>query len=245
VEADIELNRKTIKKGELLMEKERQVLVIFPHPDDEAFGVSGTIATHTGNGTPVTYACLTLGEMGRNMGNPPFTTREGLPKIRREELKHAASELGIQDLRMLGFRDKTVEFEDEEKLIALISGMIAELNPSLIISFYPGYAVHPDHDATGAVVVEAVRRIPADRRPKLNLVAFSGNCVDELGPADIVHNVSAVADKKLAAIRAHRSQTEQLFKARMEAIKNQEPEALAWLNNERFWTYTFKRGLAD
>jgi LmbE family N-acetylglucosaminyl deacetylase len=28
------------------MEKERHVLVIFPHPDDEAFGVSGTIATH-------------------------------------------------------------------------------------------------------------------------------------------------------------------------------------------------------
>lgn len=46
------------------MEKERQVLVVFPHPDDEAFGVSGTIATHIENGTPVTYACLTLGEMG-------------------------------------------------------------------------------------------------------------------------------------------------------------------------------------
>lgn len=53
-----------------MMEKERQVLVIFPHPDDEAFGVSGTIAKHIQNGTPVTYACLTLGEMGRNMGDP-------------------------------------------------------------------------------------------------------------------------------------------------------------------------------
>src|SRR5436309_14877624 len=87
-----------VKKGEPSMEKERQVLVIFPHPDDEAFGVSGTIATHIESGTPVTYACLTLGEMGRNMGNPPFTTREGLPKIRKEELKKAASALGIQDL---------------------------------------------------------------------------------------------------------------------------------------------------
>lgn len=66
------------------MEKERQVLVIFPHPDDEAFGVSGTIATHIQNGTPVTYACLTLGEMGRNMGNPPFANRETLPDIRKK-----------------------------------------------------------------------------------------------------------------------------------------------------------------
>ena len=28
------------------MEKERHVLVVFPHPDDEAFRVSGTIASH-------------------------------------------------------------------------------------------------------------------------------------------------------------------------------------------------------
>jgi bacillithiol biosynthesis deacetylase BshB2 len=221
------------------MEKERQVLVVFPHPDDEAFGVSGTIATHTANGTPVTYACLTLGEMGRNMGNPPFTTREGLPKIRKEELKNAAAAIGIQDLRMLGFRDKTIEFEDEEKLIGLINGMIEELNPSLVISFYPGYAVHPDHDATGAVVVETVSRIPAEKRPNLNLVAFSNDSVEKLGPPDIVHNISPVAERKLAAIRAHRSQSEQLFKDRLDAIENLDPEALAWLNFERFWTYKF------
>lgn len=221
------------------MEKERHVLVVFPHPDDEAFGVSGTIATLTENGSPVTYACLTLGEMGRNMGNPPFTNREELPKIRKEELKLAAKALGIQDLRMLGFRDKTIEFEDEEKLADLISSFIDELNPSLIITFYPGYSVHPDHDATGAAVVRAVRQIPAGQRPKLNCVAFSNNCVEELGQADIIHNISAVAEKKLAAISAHRSQTEQMLKEMSEKLRNQDPQAMAWLNNERFWTYKF------
>ena len=40
------------------MENERQVLVIFPHPDDEAFGVSGTISKFIHEGVPVTYACL-------------------------------------------------------------------------------------------------------------------------------------------------------------------------------------------
>ncbi len=68
------------------MENERHVLVVFPHPDDEAFGVSGTMAAHIANGTPVTYACLTLGEMGRHMGSPPFATRETLPLIRKKEL---------------------------------------------------------------------------------------------------------------------------------------------------------------
>ncbi|MFP7298529.1 bacillithiol biosynthesis deacetylase BshB2 [Neobacillus niacini] len=221
------------------MEKERQLLVIFPHPDDEAFGVSGTIATHVQNGTPVTYACLTLGEMGRNMGNPPFTNRENLPKIRKEELKAAADALGIQDLRMLGYRDKTVEFEDDEVLANAMLSLISVVDPSLVITFYPGYSVHPDHDATGAAVVRALEKIPADKRPKLHCVAFSNNCVEELGEADIVLNISAVADKKLAAIQAHRSQTEQMFGDVTEKLKNQDPQMMVWINNERFWTYKF------
>ena len=221
------------------MKKERHVLVVFPHPDDEAFGVSGTIATHVQNGTPVTYACLTLGEMGRNMGNPPFTNRENLPKIRKQELKEAARVLGIQDLRMLGFRDKTIEFEDDEKLTNTMSALIDELNPSLIITFYPGYSVHPDHDATGAAVVRAVEKMPAAARPTVHCVAFSNNCVEELGEADIINNITPVGQTKLAAIQAHRSQTEQMFIGMEEKLKNQDPQVMIWINNERFWTYKF------
>jgi bacillithiol biosynthesis deacetylase BshB2 len=223
------------------MEKERSVLVVFPHPDDEAFGVSGTIAIHVKNGTPVTYACLTLGEMGRNMGNPPFTNRENLPKIRKEELKEAASVLGIQDLRMLGFRDKTIEFEDEEKLANQMLALIEEVNPSLIITFYPGYSVHPDHDATGAAVIRAVEKMPADVRPTLHCVAFSNNCVDEIGEPDILNDISPVTETKLAAIQAHRSQTEQMFIGMEEKMQNQDPQLMKWINNERFWTYTFDK----
>lgn len=219
------------------MEKERQLLVIFPHPDDEAFGVSGTIASHVSNETPVTYACLTLGEMGRNMGNPPFCNRESLPKIRKQELQDAANAIGIQDLRMLGYRDKTVEFEDPEKLVQHLGSIIEEVNPSLIISFYPGYSVHPDHDATGAAVVEAVKRMPKQERPKLNLVAFAKNCIDELGEPDIVHNISAVMPKKIAALKAHKSQTQLMVANVEEKLKQKDPDMIAWLENERFWSY--------
>ncbi|KKK38021.1 deacetylase [Mesobacillus campisalis] len=219
------------------MEKEQHVLVVFPHPDDEAFGVSGTIASHINMGTPVTYACLTLGEMGRNMGNPPFATRETLPNIRKHELKEAARVLGITDLRMLGYRDKTVEFEDPDKLIGQITDMIEELNPSLIISFYPGYSVHPDHEATGEAVVAAVAKLPAGQRPKLHLVAFANNTIDELGEADIVHDISAVADQKLAAIKAHQSQTQYMIDAMAEGLKNKDPQVMTRLTFEQFYTY--------
>jgi len=219
------------------MEKERHVLVVFPHPDDEAFGVSGTIALHIKNGTPVTYACLTLGEMGRNLGNPPFATRESLPQIRKKELQNAADTLGIKDLRMLGYRDKTIEFVDEEVLASHIGSIIKDVNPSLIITFYPGYAVHPDHDATGAAVVRAVEKLPEGERPKLHCVAFSNNCEEEIGQADIVNVVSEVVDIKMNTIRAHVSQTQLMINELAYNLENQDPAAMARIHNERFWTY--------
>lgn len=221
------------------MEKERHVLVIFPHPDDEAFSVSGTLALHREAGTPVTYLCLTLGEMGRNLGNPPFATRESLPKIRKKELIDAANAIGIQDLRMLGLRDKTIEFEDDEKLTSLFTDAINELNPSLIITFYPGYSVHPDHEATARAVVRAVKRMEKKERPKLHCVAFSNNCIDELGQPDIVHDITAVEEKKVATFTAHRSQTEAMVIDWKEKFENQDADFLDWIRKERLWTYKF------
>ncbi|MBP3950283.1 bacillithiol biosynthesis deacetylase BshB2 [Bacillus suaedae] len=221
------------------MKKERQVLVIFPHPDDEAFGVSGTISMHTSQGTPVTYACLTLGEMGRNLGNPPFATRESLPQIRKQELLKAAEVMGIQDLRMLGFRDKTIEFEKEDKMIALVLDLINELNPSLIITFYPGHAVHPDHDATGRAVIKAVEQLEVSQRPTVHCLAFSNNHQDEIGEADVIINIQPYANQKIAAMRAHISQTAWMLKDMEPKWANGDPEAMAWLQTERFWTYQF------
>jgi N-acetylglucosamine malate deacetylase 2 len=221
------------------LEKERHVLVIFPHPDDEAFSVSGTLALHREAGTPVTYLCLTLGEMGRNLGNPPFATRESLPKIRKKELIDAANAMGIQDLRMLGLRDKTIEFEDDEKLTSLFTEAINELNPSLIITFYPGYSVHPDHEATARAVVRAVERMEEKERPKLHCVAFSNNCIDELGQPDIVHDITAVEEKKVATFTAHRSQTQAMVIDWKEKFENQDADFLDWIRKERLWTYKF------
>ncbi|WP_100408101.1 bacillithiol biosynthesis deacetylase BshB2 [Bacillus solitudinis] len=219
--------------------KERHVLVIFPHPDDEAFGVSGTLAKYSSEGTPITYACLTLGEMGRNLGNPPFATRESLPVIRRKELLQAAEAIGISDLRMLGFRDKTIEFEDDRKLTTLFYDLLVELSPSLVITFYPGYSVHPDHDATGRAVVRAVKKIEKHKRPTLHCVAFSNNHEAEIGTPDVIVDVSAYSNQKIAAMKAHLSQTAWMLQDMEPKWIAGDEEALNWLYTERFWTYSY------
>jgi LmbE family N-acetylglucosaminyl deacetylase len=73
----------------------QHILIILPHPDDEAFGVAGTAAKYLQGGDKVTYACLTLGEMGRNMGIPPFANRVTLPVIRKKE-RHLVRQSGYR-----------------------------------------------------------------------------------------------------------------------------------------------------
>ncbi|MDP4127246.1 MAG: bacillithiol biosynthesis deacetylase BshB2 [Bacillota bacterium] len=221
---------------------ERHVLVVFPHPDDETFGCGGTIAQFTNSGVPVTYICATLGQMGRNMGKPFFATRESLPKIREAELEKACEAIGIQHLIKLGLRDKTIEFEDPEMLINRIESIVLEVQPSLVLTHYPGYAVHPDHNALGEVTIRAISHLTAQERPKVYAHAFSRDCQSVLGPPDIINDISAMSEVKLAAIRAHKSQSQVMF-ARNDKMQSKEQSSKNpfshMLKRESFWTYHF------
>ncbi|WP_219839178.1 bacillithiol biosynthesis deacetylase BshB2 [Paenibacillus sp. R14(2021)] len=217
---------------------ERHVLVILPHPDDEAFVAAGTLAMHVHSGAQVTFACLTLGEMGRNMGIPPFANRATLPAIRKLELEDSCRALGIQDLRMLGFHDKMLEFEDPELLDRTIGDLLQEIKPTLVMTFYPGYAVHPDHNACGAAVVRAVGKLPAHERPPVQCSAFSSGHELEIGAPDVINDVRPYLKSKLASIRAHRSQ----FQA-AELMGNRDytdKELEVRFGTEVFWTYKFE-----
>lgn len=213
------------------------VLVMLPHPDDESFGVAGLIAQSRKRGIPVTYACGTLGEMGRNMGSPTYANRETLPELRKQELINACKEMDITDLRMLGLRDKTLEFEDDEYLADVMESIIDEVKPTLIVTFYPGHGVHPDHDATGEAVIRALYRKKKEDRPVTYCMAITKNREELLGNADIVIDITDVADIKLNALRAHRTQTEGMLRELEQKLKNKEPVVQKWFDEEIFWTY--------
>ncbi|APP16832.1 MULTISPECIES: bacillithiol biosynthesis deacetylase BshB2 [Bacillus] len=213
------------------------VLVMLPHPDDESFGVAGLIAQSRKRGIPVTYACGTLGEMGRNMGSPTYANRETLPELRKQELINACKEMDVTDLRMLGLRDKTLEFEDDEYLADVMESIIDEVKPTLIVTFYPGHGVHPDHDATGEAVIRALYRKKKEDRPVTYCMAITKNREEVLGNADIVIDITDVADIKLNALRAHRTQTEGMLRELEQKLKNKEPVVQKWFDEEIFWTY--------
>ncbi|MEC5425395.1 bacillithiol biosynthesis deacetylase BshB2 [Virgibacillus sp. C22-A2] len=221
---------------------EKHVVVIYPHPDDESFGAAGTITQFREQGVPVTYLCGTLGEMGRNMGSPTFANRETLPEIRKEELVQACKVLDM-NLRMLGYRDKTLEYEDRQEVAEHLKEIIEEIDPSLVITHYPDHAVHPDHNALGAAAIEAVRLMKAKDRPVLWAQAITSTHYEDLGKPDITNDIAQYFDKKMEAILCHDSQAGGLFaqfKKASKADTDIKEEAKRRLGIESFYLWKYK-----
>lgn len=220
---------------------EKHVVVIYAHPDDESFGAAGSIINYRKKNIPVTYVCGTLGEMGRNMGSPTFANRETLPRIRKQELDNVGKFLDI-NIRLLGYRDKTMEFEDQFKMASHIKAVLEELKPSLVMTHYPGHAVHPDHDALGAATIKAVEMMQPEQRPTVWAQPITHQYEDTLGQPDVVHDVTEIFDEKLDAILVHRSQAEGMLKEMqsnpnlIEDVKN---DLKMRLGKEQFYIWSF------
>ncbi|HLR79680.1 MAG TPA: bacillithiol biosynthesis deacetylase BshB2 [Bacillota bacterium] len=220
----------------------KHVVVIYAHPDDESFGAAGTITKFRKQGIPVTFLCGTSGEMGRNMGSPPFANRETLPKIREQELAAACQFLDI-DYKLLGYRDKTIEYEDTMEVAEHVHGILQQLKPSLVITHYPGHAVHPDHDALGAAAIEAIRLLPPEERPVVWAQAITNTHIEDLGQPDIVHDITNHFNHKMQAIMAHKSQAGGMIKNFSDPSQvdpDLKEAALKRLGKEQFYIWDFK-----
>src|SRR5690625_5117033 len=227
------------------MEKHTHVVIVFPHPDDESFGTSGTIRKFRELGVPVTYLCGTLGEMGRNMGTPPFANRETLAKIRKQELEDACKHLDIQ-YRLLGFRDKTIEFEPLEDVATRVKKELDDIKPSLVITHYPEHGVHPDHNALGAATIEAVKQMPDNERPEVWAAAITKDFEKVLGEPEVVIPLNEHFEFKLNAILKHKSQAEGMLKKLEESEREKSPGDNEFidglkqrLGKERFFVWQF------
>ncbi len=194
----------------------QRVLAIAAHPDDLDFGASGTIATFVDAGIEVTYLLCTYGDQGGFDETP----REQMPAIREAEQRAAAKAVGVSDVRFLtGFRDGWLEptFDLQRD----ITRVIRQVRPQRLLSQSPERywdrlpASHPDHLAAGEAAIRAV--YPAARNPfawpelmddeGLQPWAVSEVWLMAHPKNDHTVDITDTFDRKLAALRAHVSQT--------------------------------------
>jgi LmbE family N-acetylglucosaminyl deacetylase len=194
-----------------------RALVVVAHPDDLDFGAGGTIAAWTDQGISVSYCVLTDGDAG---GFDPAVPRSDIAGIRQAEQRAAAKELGVEDVVFLGYPDGRLTVSIE--LRRDISRVIRQVRPHRVLTQSPErnwdrvYASHPDHLAAGEAALCAV--YPDARNPFAHLdLAAEGHpdwTVEQVwvmggagGLADHYVDVTDTFDRKLAALRAHVSQT--------------------------------------
>jgi LmbE family N-acetylglucosaminyl deacetylase len=192
-----------------------RALCVVAHPDDVDFGMAGTVATLTSQGVEVHYCLVTSGDAG---GDELIMAREDRAKLREDEQRAAAACVGVSELVFLGYADGMVE-----PTLALrrdLARVIRKVRPDVVLTQSPErnydriFASHPDHLATGEATLRAV--YPDARNPHafpalLNDEGLKPHTVTRVwiggtsSPTMVVDTTASI-DKKLEALKCHKSQ---------------------------------------
>jgi LmbE family N-acetylglucosaminyl deacetylase len=137
--------------------KGKKMLVVMAHPDDESFGMGGTLAHYARRGVEIWLLCATRGEAG-SVSAEFLKEGRSIAELREDELRCAAETLGLAKVEFLDFRDSgmagSADNQHPESLFAAPLDRVAEkvvramreFHPDVVVTFDPvgGYH-HPDH----------------------------------------------------------------------------------------------------
>jgi LmbE family N-acetylglucosaminyl deacetylase len=143
------------------------LLSVLAHPDDETFGMGGTLALYARQGVAVHLICATRGEVG-DVDESYLRGYRSIAERREAELRCAAEKLQLAGVHFLDYRDSGMPGSPDnthpqalfaaplEEVAAKIAGYIRKLRPQVVITFDPigGYK-HPDHIAVHNATVRA------------------------------------------------------------------------------------------
>lgn len=140
-----------------------RILVIAAHPDDEVYGMGGTIARLSAEGHEVHVLIVTDGCTAQYAGRPD------LPEIIRKKHQEAVEAnrlLGVQRVHFGSFPDMKLDTIPHVEINRLIERTVDALRPEAVYTHFYG-DVNLDHQMVYRSTLVAVRPVP-------------GQCVKEL-----------------------------------------------------------------
>jgi N-acetylglucosamine malate deacetylase 2 len=124
-----------------------RMLGVFAHPDDESFGMGGTIAKYAAQGQAFGIVTFTRGERS-TAGTSLQHTPQELAATRVAELERAVSILGGSLFRVHGYPDSGLANIPQGELVEQVISAVREFRPHVIFTFDGGgISGHPDHVA--------------------------------------------------------------------------------------------------
>jgi LmbE family N-acetylglucosaminyl deacetylase len=174
------------------------VLVIAPHPDDEAIGCGGTLALHAERGDSIAAVFLTSGELGLK-----HLPRAEAWRVREAEAERAAAVLGIAATTFLRLPDWYLG-EDIAAAGAALARVLDRQAPGVIYLPHP-HEWHPDHQAALPILRSAlVSHAGASAGAPPALWAYE--IWTPLQLFDRAEDITTTMGRKLRAVRTYASQ---------------------------------------
>ncbi len=208
------------------------ILGVWAHPDDEAYLSAGLMAAAVRAGRRVVVVTATYGELGT--ADPDRWPPHRLAPVRQIEMASSLAALGVREHHWLRYPDGGCPAVDPTRAVTDLARVIDAVRPDTIVTFGPdGMTGHPDHRAVSAWTTAAWREhcpeaqlwyatlLPSfhERWGATNdaLGLFPPDapppCTEDVETAAIVRCDGSLLDAKIAALKAHRSQTTPLIEA--------------------------------
>lgn len=144
----------------------RTLLAILAHPDDESFGMGGTLAKYAAEGVDV-HICIATDGVAGSVAEGHEQSKSELVAVRRRELDEAVAVLGAT-LHRLDYRDSGMTGDlandhpdawinsDDDEAIGRIVQLIRQIRPTIVVTHdETGGYFHPDHIRCWEVVTPA------------------------------------------------------------------------------------------
>ena len=182
-------------------------LVISPHPDDETFGLGGTLLLAAEQGIATDVLFLTSGHKGGD---------EGIAAIREQEALAVAQTLRIRDVSFWHLPDRSLL--PSQSVIDRLAAVIVSTRPACL--FFPSpVEPHPDHRAGSVIAWEALRKTGFTAEPWSYEISVQG-------PLNVLIDISTVVAHKREIMAVYASQMTQ----------NHYIERIMGLNQARAWS---------
>lgn len=208
------------------------ILYILAHPDDESFGHAGTMLLAQPMGITTGYVCATRGEAGE-IRDGILANRASLSARRELELRRAMRLAGLDELRLLPYRDSgmdgTAENEDARSLVmadkdevaAHLIVAIRDLQPKVVVGFGPeGVYRHPDHIRIGELTDRAVIEAAGSDYPGLG----------DPWKVEAFYHVAAPRERLIASRTNPESPYFEATLEFLETLGNPEADISHWIN---------------
>lgn len=114
-----------------------KILYIFPHPDDESFGVAQAISKQRREGHEVYLLTLTKGGATRQRHKFGYSVEE-MGEVRYKEMLEVAKTLDLSGMNVLDLPDSGLKEMDPRDIEKAVKDEIETLKPNVVVT----YAVH-------------------------------------------------------------------------------------------------------